>query len=66
MTKIFVEFSFRDGVLKTTGTGIDKIMPPMSYFGGGKIERKKSIIEKLQSFFDKYSGLGLYEFDDNE
>ena len=65
-TKRFVENSFRDGVMKTTGTGIDKIMPPMSYFGGGKIERKKSIIEKLQSFFDKYSGLGLYSSEDEE
>ena len=63
-TRKFIENSFRDGAMKTTGTGIDKIMPPMSYFGGGKIERKKSIIEKLQSFFDKYSGLGLYESDD--
>ena len=65
-TKRFVENSFRDGVMKTTGTGIDKIMPPMSYFGGGKIERKKSIIEKLQAFFDKYSGLGLYSSKNDE
>ena len=59
-TRKFIENSFRDGNLKTTGTDIDKIMPPMSYFGGGKTERKKSIIEKLKGFFDKYSGLGLY------
>ena len=26
-----------------------------------KLERKKAIIEKLQTFFDKYSGLGLFE-----
>lgn len=28
-TRKFVEYSFRDGVMKTTGTDIDKIMPPM-------------------------------------
>ena len=31
----FIEIAFRDGVLKTTGTDIDKIMPPVSRFGGG-------------------------------
>ncbi len=62
-TRKFVENSFRDGILRTTGTDIDNIMPPMSYFGG-KTERKKSIIEKLQSFFEKYSGLGLFQYDE--
>jgi type I restriction enzyme R subunit len=27
--------SFRDEVLKTTDTDIDRIMPPVSRFGGG-------------------------------
>ncbi len=50
--------SFRDGVLKTTGTDIDKILPPVSRFsGGGRAVKKQSVIEKLMAFFEKYLGL---------
>lgn len=57
-TKEFINNSFRDGILKTTGTDIAKIMPPMSRFGGGNREEKKqNLIEKLRKFFDKYLGL---------
>ena len=34
-TRKFIEVAFRDGAVKTTGTDIDKLMPPMSRFGGG-------------------------------
>lgn len=34
-TRKFIEHSFRDGEIKTTGTDIEKIMPPASRFGGG-------------------------------
>jgi type I restriction enzyme R subunit len=44
-------------VLKTTGTAIDKIMPPVSRFGGGRAGKKQAIIEKLLRFFEKYLGL---------
>jgi type I restriction enzyme R subunit len=54
----FIDNSFRDGTLKTTGTDIDKILPPVSRFGGGnRAEKKQSIIEKLLKFFEKYLGL---------
>ena len=54
----FIEIAFRDGMLKTTGTDIDKILPPVSRFGGGsRTEKKQGIIEKLMRFFEKYSGL---------
>lgn len=57
-TKRFVNNSFRDGVLKTTGTDIDKILPPVSLFGGGnRAEKKQGVIDKLKAFFDKYLGL---------
>ena len=57
-TRKFVEGSFRDGTLKTTGTDIDKIMPPASRFGdGNRTTKKQSIIEKLIKFFEKYFGL---------
>lgn len=57
-TKRLMDNSFRDGLLKTTGTDIDKIMPPVSRFGGGnRTAKKQSVIEKLMDFFEKYFGL---------
>lgn len=57
-TTKFIESSFRDGQVRTTGTDIDKILPPMSRFGGGnRQEKKKTVIEKLQTFFERYFGL---------
>ncbi|SDN56463.1 type I restriction endonuclease subunit R [Acetanaerobacterium elongatum] len=54
----FIENSLRDGTLKTTGTDIDKIMPPVSRFGSGsRAAKKQGIIEKLKVFFEKYFGL---------
>ncbi|MGI6622682.1 MAG: type I restriction endonuclease subunit R [Acetivibrionales bacterium] len=56
-TRRFIDNAFRDGMLKTTGTAIDKIMPPVSRFGGGRTAKKQGIIEKLMLFFEKYLGL---------
>ena len=58
-TERFIESSFRDGQVRTTGTDIDKILPPMSRFGGSgnRQEKKKTVIEKLQTFFERYFGL---------
>ncbi len=56
-TRRFIDNAFRDGMLKTTGTAIDKIMPPVSRFGGGRTVKKQGIIEKLKLFFEKYFGL---------
>ena len=56
-TRRFIDNAFRDGMLKTTGTAIDKIMPPVSRFGGGRAAKKQGIIEKLMYFFEKYLGL---------
>lgn len=52
----FMDNSFRDGLIKTTGTDIDKILPPVSLFGG-KAQKKARVIEKLEIYFDKYNGL---------
>ena len=58
-TRKFMENAFRDGEIKTSGTGIDKLMPPISRFDGNVRTKKKSqIIEKLKSFFEKYFGIG--------
>ena len=58
-TRKFVENSFRDGELKTTGTAIDKILPPMPLFGAtnNRQEKKETIVEKLSKFFEKYLGV---------
>ena len=58
-TRRFMESSFRDGSVKTTGTDIDRLMPPISRFGGGnRAEKKQTIIEKLKGFFDRFFGIG--------
>ena len=57
-TRRFIDNSFRDGVLKTTGTDIDRILPPVSRFSGGnRAEKKQTVIDKLMKFFEKYFGL---------
>lgn len=57
-TAAFFEGSLRDDFLKTTGTDIDLILPPMSRFGGGNREEKKqAVIAKLQTLFERYKGL---------
>ena len=56
--KKFIDNSFRDGALKTTGTDIDRILPPVSRFGGGnRAEKKRGVIERLAKFFEKYLGV---------
>ena len=53
----FIDNSFRDGTLKTTGTDFDRIMPPVSRFGGGdRAKKKENIINRLSRFFEKYFG----------
>ncbi len=58
-TRRFLENAFREGEVKTVGTDIDKMMPPVSRFGGGnRTEKKQTIIEKIKAFFEKYFGIG--------
>ena len=54
-----METAFREGEVKTVGTDIDKIMPPVSRFGGGgRAKKKQTVTQKLKTFFDKYFGIG--------
>ena len=57
-TEKFVESAFKEGQVRTTGTDIDRLLPPMSRFDGGdRREKKRTVIAKLQAFFDRYFGL---------
>lgn len=58
-TRRFVDNAFRDGALKTTGTDIDKILPPVSRFSkdGNRADKKQTVIDKLTAFFEKFAGL---------
>ena len=63
-TRRFLENAFRDGEIKTTGTDIDKLMPPVSRFGGGgaRAKKKQTVIDKLKRFFEKFFGIGEANF----
>ena len=57
-TRQFIETALQAGEIKTTGTDIDKLMPPVSRFGGGnRAAKKQGIIDKLKTFFDKFFGI---------
>lgn len=57
-TRTFIERAFRDGAIKTTGTDIDAILPPVRRFGdGNRQERKQRVIAELLKFFEKYFGV---------
>ncbi len=62
-TRRFLEDSFRNGAVKTTGTDIEKILPPASRFGGGgRAQKKQAVIDKLKAFFERFFGIGNSDF----
>ena len=77
-TRRFIEKAFEDGEIRETGTDIDRIMPPVSRFGGGgnnRAAKKQTVVEKLKGFFEKYFGVGskfeatptkVYDFGETE
>ncbi len=58
-TKAFVDHSFRDGGIPTSGTAITKFLPPTSRFsaGRGHGEKKERVLGRLHDFFQRFSGL---------
>ena len=67
-TRKFLENAFRDGGIKTTGTDIDKLLPPVSRFGAGGVRAKKkqTVIDKLKAFFERFFGIGEASFEKAE
>ena len=59
-TRKFMENAFRDGEIKTVGTEIDALLPPLSRFGGDgtRAKKKQDVIEKFKAFFERYFGVG--------
>ena len=65
-TRKFLDNSFRNGEVKTTGTDIEKILPPIRRFGGGnRAEKKQTIIDKIKKFFEKYFGINSSNDEEN-
>lgn len=58
-TRAFIDEAFRDGQLRTGGTAITKILPPVSRFsaGGGHGHKKQAVVDSLTLFFDRFFGL---------
>lgn len=62
-TRAFIDEAFRDGQLRTGGTAITTILPPVSRFsaGGGHGNKKQAVVDALTRFFDRFFGLGSSE-----
>ena len=50
----FVNQSFKDGGIQESGTSIAKILPPMSIFDKTREVKKKTVLEKLKAFFERF------------
>ena len=55
----FIANAFRDGELKSTGTALADIIPPVSMFdkNNARAKKKSLALEKLRMFFEKYFGI---------
>ncbi|ROP65599.1 type I restriction endonuclease subunit R [Curtobacterium sp. ZW137] len=58
-TQSFIATAFRDGQVRTSGTAITTVLPPVSRFSanGGHGEKKQRVIGRLEAFFDRFFGL---------
>ena len=52
----FISNAFRDGYVQTTGTGLAKILPPVSRFTptGERTQKRETVIEKIKAFFNRF------------
>lgn len=59
-TRKFVDDCFLMGEVKTTGTDIDKMLPSISRFSNGGLDRlqiKEKVLNDIKIFFDEFSNL---------
>ena len=60
-TRAFISDSFKNGFVKTTGTDIVKILPPVGRFGKNSNQNKKqSVLAKILKFFEKFFGISNF------
>ena len=52
----FIKNSFRNGNITTTGTALNKVLPPISRFSktGERTKKRETIIEKFTKFFERF------------
>lgn len=55
----FINNVFRDGFVPTTGTAVNKMLPPVSLFTKNNDRGKKrtSVLEKIKAFFEKFQDI---------
>ncbi len=55
-TRAFMDAAFRDGQLRTSGTDITRILPPVSRFNRAAShgDTKKRVVEALTTFFERF------------
>ncbi|MBN8677963.1 MAG: type I restriction endonuclease subunit R [Chitinophagales bacterium] len=63
-TYTFVSNAFRDGYVQTSGTGLARILPPVSRFtpSGERSAKRESVIEKIKAFFNRFWDISGGEF----
>lgn len=57
-TRRLIAKAFREGMVRTTGTDVASVLPPMSRFGGKREAKKQAVLDKLQAFFEQYRSMG--------
>ena len=50
----FMQRSFQIGEVEENGTAVSECLPPMSYFGGARTEKKSRIIHLFKEYFDRF------------
>ena len=56
-TRKFMDEAFQSGEVRTSGTAISSILPPMSPFDKRRREKEQTVIEKLKAFFERFFGI---------
>ena len=58
-TRKYISDCFSNGEVKTTGTDLEKILPPVSRFGANsnRAKKKQNVIEKIKAYFERFFGM---------
>ncbi|WP_026461039.1 type I restriction endonuclease subunit R [Schaalia suimastitidis] len=58
----FIARAFREGEIPSTGTMINKVLPPMNYFtpDAARAQMKQRVVERLSAFLNRFMGLGSH------